>query len=300
MDRLAAMEAFVRVVEAGSFSEAARRSRQPKSGISKQVQALERHLDARLLERTTRRLSLTEAGSSYLAWCTRILADVAEAENAAQNLHGTPAGLLRVDAPVSFGHRFVAPLVPDFMAMHPTIRLDVSLNDRYVDLVEEGIDVAIRLGTLEDSSLVARRLGACRRIAVASPEYLERHGRPRTPDEIVRHACMVYDRGAATTAYRFRVDGRDVTCPVDGPLTANNGDLLLAACLAGHGIYQAPSFFFGDALAQDRLVTLLEEYEPQPVGVYAVYAQNRQISAKVRAFVDYLVTTLKPTLEGMA
>lgn len=298
MDRLAAMTAFAEVVEYGSFTAAAERLRLPKSTVSKQVAALERHLGVRLLDRTTRRLALTEAGRTYLAWCARILADLGEAERAAVDLHAAPRGRLRINAPISFGVRHLAPLVPEFLAAYPEIAVDLDLVDRRVDPVQEGYDAVVRIGRLPDSSLVARRIGGFRRVVVGSPAYLDRHGRPATPNDLARHVCLVYDRSPAPSSWRFRIDGADTALRVNSRLTSNNGDVLRSAALAGAGLFQAPMFFFGEDIAAGRLETVLTEHEPSPTDLQVLYPPGLPVSAKLRAFVDFLIARLPARLGG--
>lgn len=288
MDLLASMQMFVKVVETGGFTNAARELTLPKSTVSRQVSALEARLGVRLLERTTRSLRPTEAGRAYYERCARIVADVAEAEDAAARTQTEPQGTLRVSAPVSLGVRTLGPMVGRWLSRHPKVHLELSLSDRRVDLVEEGFDVAIRVGVLADSSMVARKLAASPMICAASPEHLARHGIPQHPDDLRRHACLQYEY-ARTTGWRFRVSGREVVVPVQGPLVANNGDLLRDAAVAGLGFTLAPTFILEPHLAEGRLVAVLSEYVPPGSAVWAVYPENRFLSAKVRSFVDAMV-----------
>ncbi len=295
MDRLGNLEAFVRVVATGSFSEAARRLRTSKSLVSRQIAALEAELGARLFHRTTRSLSLTEEGRSYHDQVVRILAELEEADRSISQLRATPRGRLRVNAPMSFGFLHLAPAVPDFLARHSEVELDVTMNDRYVDLVEEGFDVAIRLGRLADSSLVARRLAPMRRVVCASPYYLECHGTPATPEDLREHACLAYSLNTLVDEWRF-VDaaGRPFSVEIKGPLRANNGDILRTAAIRDLGIASLPSFIIGNDLRVGALVSILEPFVVQDAGVYAVYPHSRHLSPKVRAFVDFLVERFGP------
>src|SRR5215831_4004168 len=295
MDRLAAIEAFVRVAECGSFSQAAERLHASKSGVSRQVSALEAELGARLLHRTTRALTLTEAGRSYLERATRILADLAEANASVGELQAAPRGKLRVSAPMSFGYLHLAPAVPDFLARHPDVELEMVMNDRFVDVVDEGFDMAVRIGTLADSSLVAKKLAPMRRTVCAAPAYLRQRGTPASPDDLKAHECLCYGNVGVSQEWRFvRPDGRAWPVEVHGRLHANNGDALRAAALRGFGITVLPSFLVGRDFQSGALVSVLDAFMPQDGGVYAVYPHARHLSPKVRAFVDFLAERFGP------
>ena len=295
MDRLAALEAFVRVAECGSFSKAADRLHSSKSVVSRQVSALETELGARLLHRTTRALTLTEAGRSYFERAARILADLAEASASVGQLQAAPRGRLRVSAPMSFGYLHLAPALPDFLDRYPDVELELVMNDRSVDLVDEGFDMAVRIGTLEDSSLVARKLAPMRRTVFASPAYLQARGTPASPDDLKAHECLCYSNLGPSQEWRFvRPDGRPWPVEVHGRLHANNGDALRAAALRGFGLAVLPSFFVGRDLQSGALVSVLEEFMPQDSALYAVYPHARHLSPKVRAFVDFLAERFGP------
>ena len=290
MDRLAALEAFAKVAETQSFSEAARRLRSSKSAVSRHVAALEADLGARLFHRTTRSLTLTEAGRDYFARTSRILADLAEANASVTQLQAAPRGRLRVNAPMSFGFLHLAPALGDFLARYPEIELDVTLTDRFVDLIDEGVDVAVRIGTLTDSSLVARRLASIRRVLCASPDYLKTHGKPQTPDDLKAHDCLSNTNINITREWRFihPEDGSPWTIEVKGPMNANSGDMLRVAALRGHGFVHLPTFIVGEDLKAGTLVSVLESYIAQDLTLNAVYPTARHLSPKVRAFVDFL------------
>jgi DNA-binding transcriptional LysR family regulator len=295
MDRLAAIEAFVRVAECGSFSQAAERLHASKSVVSRQVSALEAELGARLLHRTTRALTLTEAGRSYFERATRILADLAEANASVGELQAAPRGRLRVSAPMSFGYLHLAPAVPDFLARHPDVELEMIMNDRFVDLVDEGFDMAVRIGTLADSSLVAKKLAPMRRTVCAAPAYLQRRGTPASPDDLKAHECLCYGNVGVAQDWRFvRPDGRAWPVEVHGRLHANNGDALRAAALRGFGLAVLPSFLVGRDFQSGALVSLLEPFLPHDSAVYAVFPHARHLSPKVRAFVDFLAERFGP------
>lgn len=294
MDSLSGVTVFAQVVEARSFTEAARRLGLSKAAVSKQVSRLEERLGARLLNRTTRRLSLTEIGAAYYTRCARIVAEAEEAELAVTHLHATPRGTLRLDAPVNFGQRYLSPILPDFMAQNPELHIDLTFNDRIVDLIEEGYDLAIRIATLPDSSLVARKLAESRLVVCAAPQYWEKHGRPRHPAELTAHNCFCYSYFATRNEWRFQGPDGPATVRITGSLNANNGDVLRIAAVAGLGVVLSPVILTCDDLREGRLEPVLQEFESQPHGVHAVYPHNRHLSAKVRAFVDFMVDALDP------
>jgi DNA-binding transcriptional LysR family regulator len=270
MDLLDGVAAFARVVEAGSFSAAARRLRISKSATSAHVQRLEERLGVRLLHRTTRRISLPEAGAAYYRHCARIVAEAESAEQAARALQREPRGMLSISAPDTFGPMHVAPAITEFLARFPGLAIDISLSPRHVDLVQEGLDLAIRIGTLKDSPLVVRRLAPSRFVLCAAPAYLKMRGVPRVPDDLLRHACF----GVSLMPW--------------GDECSNSADILRAAALSGLGIALLPSWAVGDDLRSRALTRILPGCEPPPSAVYAVYPSNRLMSAKVRAFVDHL------------
>jgi DNA-binding transcriptional LysR family regulator len=295
MDRLTAIEAFVRVAEAQSFSEAARRLRSSKSAVSRNVSALETELGVRLFQRTTRSLTLTEAGRGYFERATRILADLEEANLAVSHLQSAPRGRLRVSAPMSFGFLHLAPALPDFLARFPEVAVDLAMSDRFVDLVDEGFDVAVRIGALEDSSLVARKLAPIRRVVCASPAYFEARGFPRSPDELKGHECLCNSNIALSQEWQFTApDGRFWPVAVKGRLSANNGDALRVAALKGQGLANLPTFIVGGDLQAGTLVTMLDEFISQHLAMSAVYPTSRRLSPKVRAFVDFLAGCFGP------
>lgn len=295
MDRLAAIETFVKVSETQSFSEAARRLRSSKSVVSRQVAALEGELGARLFHRTTRSLTLTEAGRSYFERASRILAELEEANRSVTQLQSAPRGQLRVNAPMSFGLLHLAPAVPDFLERYSEVEVDMTLNDRFVDLVDEGFDVAVRIGHLEDSSLVARKLAPIRRAVCASPAYLKARGTPVQPNDLKTHDCLCYSNVALSHEWRFVTEnGRPWPVEVRGRLSANNGDVLKAAALRGLGLAILPTFIVGSDLQAGTLVTVLDKFVAQDMTLNAVYPHSRHLSPKVRAFVDFLAERFGP------
>ncbi|MBX6322321.1 MAG: LysR family transcriptional regulator [Rhodospirillaceae bacterium] len=294
MQSLDAMQVFVHTVEARSFTGAARRLGLSKSVVSRRLTALEARLGVRLLNRTTRSLSLTEPGQAYYERCTRILAEVEAAEAGLRSLAGGLSGLLRVAAPVSFGQRYLAPAVAEFLARHPRLTLELDLNDRFVDVVAEGIDVAVRIGRLRDSSLVARKLAPVRRVACCSPDYAARRGLPRRPEDLAGHDCLGYTNLATGEQWRFRVGERWRSVPVRGPLRVNNGDILLQAALAGLGIVALPTFVCGPAIRSGALIRVLPRFEMLEATLCAVHPQSRHPSPKVRSFLDFLAGRFGP------
>jgi DNA-binding transcriptional LysR family regulator len=290
MDRFAALEAFVRVAETQSFSEAARRLRSSKSAVSRSVGALEAEVGARLFNRTTRSLNLTEAGRAYFERVIRILADLDDADRALGHHQASPRGRLMVSAPMSFGFLHLAPAMPEFLGRFPEVDVDLSLNDRFVDLVDDGFDVALRIGALPDSSLMARRIVPIRRTLCASADYFRRRGTPHAPEDLKTHECLRNSNVARTQEWRFvDPEGKPSLVSVFGRVSANNGDALREMALAGFGIANLPTFIVGADLREGALVAALERFLPQDLAMSAVYPHSRHLSPKVRAFVDFLV-----------
>ncbi len=288
MDHLGDMLAFARVVEAESFSAAARQLGLSKAAVSKQVTRLENRLGVRLLNRSTRRLALTEVGAAFYERCQRIAGEVEAAEEVATRLQHEPRGTLKLSAPMSFGMLHIAPAIPEFLARYPHLRIEMTMNDRVVDLIEEGFDLAIRISTLADSSLMARRLAANRRVVCASPDYLARAGTPRTPQDLTRHNCIGYSYLATPNEWRFVTPDGPLTIKVRGNLEVNNGDAIRSAVLNGLGIALIPTFIVGEDLRAGRLACLLREYRGADTAIHAVWPHGRLISAKVRALVDFM------------
>lgn len=285
-----AMIVFAQVVDSRSFSAAAARLGLSKSAVSKQIAKLEDRLGARLLNRTTRTLSPTDAGQDFYERCIRVAREVEEAERAITHLSAEPRGLLRLNAPASFGREYLAPLVPEMLARWPELRIEALFEDRFVDVVAEGFDLVIRITRLQDSSLVARRIASCRRLLCAAPAYLERHGVPRVPVDLLQHDCILYSYATDQNEWEFvGPDGRLETVRVDGRLRANSGEVTVAALLAGAGLALSPDFIVGPEIAAGRLVPLLTGYENPFGAIYAVWPHNRNLAPKVRAVVDFLV-----------
>ncbi len=288
MDRLDAMKAFVAVADAQGFAAAARKLGRSTAMVSRLVSGLEAHLGARVLNRSTRRVSMTETGRAYYERASAILAELDEADAQASRDSTEPRGLLRINAPVSFGILHLASALNAFKRAYPALQLDVVLNDRRVDLLEEGFDVVIRIGALADSSLIARPLTTTRMVVCASNAYLRRHGRPKTPEDLQQHDCLIYTAGAAGahSVWKFAKDGRGHSVAVQGSYHASNGDLLLAAAQAGLGVILQPSFNLGDG---SLLQILLKDYDAGRLPIHALYPHRRHLSAKVRRFVEFLV-----------
>ncbi|MCB9766126.1 MAG: LysR family transcriptional regulator [Alphaproteobacteria bacterium] len=291
MEQLNGMVVFVKVVQEGSFSAAARALDMPKSTVSRQISRLEDHLGVRLLNRTTRSLHLTDLGTAYFERAERIVTDIEEAEEAVTQMQAVPRGPLRVTAPLTFGTLFLGDLVADFLVRYSDVRLDLVLTDRKADIIDEGFDLAVRAGTLQDSSLIARKLGAAPRVVCASPDYLARRGRPTRPEDLRDHDCLRYGYEATGSSWKL---SEGVVVQVNGPLVANNGELLRKAAVRGLGVCLLPRFMVGPDLVYGRLIPLLEDFTDRSGGVYALYPHNRHLSAKVRAFVDFAVEWLGP------
>lgn len=289
MDRWQAMQAFVRVVESGSFVAAAERLGISTSSLSRLVAELEQHLGARLLNRTTRRLSLTESGQSYYERCVVLLAELAEAEALVGQSAAQPRGTIRLTCSYSMAEQRVAPAIATFAERYPDVSFELVVSDRVVDIVEEGFDLAVRVGQVGAESLVARRLGSMRLVLAAAPTYLARHGMPGAPQDLARHNCLTYAYAATPRAWRFTgPDGSVHDVRVTGSLHANSGDALLAAALAGLGVVNEPDFMLDAALATGGLQRLLPDYAAQGGDIWAVYPSRRHLSLKVRLFVNHV------------
>ena len=296
LDRLTGLEVFAKVAAAGSLSAAARAMGLSQTMVTKHLAALEARLGVRLFHRTTRRLSITEAGRNYLESSARILADMEAADAAVAADRIEPRGLLRLNAPVSFGTRQIAPLLAEFAAHHPRVTVEIGLNDRLVDLAEEGWDLAIRIGNLSDSSLIARRIAPCRIVVCAAPSYLEARGTPLTVASLAEHNCLGYTLSQSQPVDRWLFGASaEISVRVTGNLRANNGDALRAAAIAGQGLIQQPSFIVADDLRAGRLVALtLDQPTVELAGIYAVFPPDRHPPAKVRAFIDFIATRFTP------
>ena len=294
MDIFTTMKVYCSVVENDSLADAARKMNVSPSVVSKHLSALEDRLGVRLLNRTTRRLSITEEGAAYYERCKQIITDVAEAEIEVSSAHTAPRGLLKITAPVTFAHRHLTPHLPKFLDMFPEVEVQVQVNDRVVDLVDEGIDLAIRISQLKDSSLIARRLAPNRRYIAATPEYLERNGTPKSVDDLKDHRLITWPPGNPLNDWHFLIDGVDRIIKVKGAIAVNEGDAILTTLLAGGGLGMTQEFLAGPFVKEKKLVPLLEEIVREDNPIYAVYPSSRHLSPKVRAFVDFLVKTYGP------
>lgn len=303
MDRLAAMQAFVRVVESGSFSAVARESHSTQSRVSKQIAGLERELGAKLLTRSTRSLALTEAGERYFTQARRLVSEIAEAET--ELIHGEKqlSGWLRVATSVGYGRLKLLPLVKSFLAVHPDVKIDLRLNDGFVNLVEQGIDVAVRIGELPDSSLIARRIGTTQRVLVASQQYLQSLPKglkaPSIPQDLLQHHCIVYSELATQNAWTFTTGtstpattGSQVTIRVQGNLQTNSSEVIRASVLSGMGIGFSPTWLFEEELASGELQALLPDWPAPTLPIHLVSPAQRYQSAKVQAFAKHVTSAL--------
>ena len=290
MNQLEDMQIFVSTVDAQSFTAAADKLGLSKQFISRRVMALEERLGARLLIRTTRRLSVTDTGRAYYERALKIIDEVNDAEQMVSRENTSPRGTLRISAPMSFGTLHLGPAIAHFMTQCPDIRIELDLSDRFVDVVGEAYDMALRIGTLADSTLIARQIAPVQIVACASPAYLKRRGKPRSPADLKDHDCLLYGHGR-NVEWVFADKGKPLRVPPKGRLRANNGELACAAAIEGLGIVLLPTFIVGAALRSKQLVTILDAYAPPPLTIYAVYPQHRQASLATQVFVDFLRNT---------
>ena len=293
MDKLKAFETFVAVAQKGSLTAAAKAEGVAPAIIGRRLDSLEEHLGVRLMVRTTRRISLTQEGSAFLEDCQRLLGDIASAEDSVSAGGVQASGHLRVTAPAGFGRRHVAPMVPGFRALHPKVSLSLNLSDRVVDLAAEGFDCGVRVGDLPDSTLVSVRLSDNRRLCVATPDYLARHGTPEHPTELNRHQCLTLSSDASQTrGWAFSLPGSPAAeimhLRPSGPLDCSDGQVLHAWCLAGLGIAWRSTWEVNEDLAAGRLVSVLNAYAAPPNGVYVVFPQRKHLPLRLRLFIDYL------------
>lgn len=296
MNNLTEIATFVSVVEAGSFTAAAEKLGLSRAAVSKSVSRLEYRLGARLLNRTTRTLSMTEAGATLFHRSRQGLAEIEEAALEVNHLQSEPRGTLRISGPVYFGARHLAPVLSEYLATHPAVEAHVQLDDHLIDIVEEGFDLAVRVTVLEDSSLVSRRLAPCRSVVCASPDYWSRNGVPTRPEDLVTHNCFIYSNLPSPNIWRFLDSGGDeVAVQVRGNLRFNNTEMACAAVLQGIGVVQVPTFYIGNELGEGSLVPVLTEYRvPREASVYAVYPAREHLPPKVRSFIDLLAKRFGP------
>jgi DNA-binding transcriptional LysR family regulator len=293
MDRFADMQIYVSVVESGTISAAAERLNLAKSAVSRRLAELEARLGVSLIHRTTRRLNLTESGRAYYTRCVAILADVEEAESAVSQAHRALKGSLKVALPLAFGLLHLAPLIQAFMTLHPDVRFELDFNDRQIDLMQEGFDLAVRIATLEDSSLIARRLAPIRHVVCASPGYLARHGTPRAAADLAQHVCLAYSNVRDPGLWNYHdPEGEPGQVRVPVRLSASSGEFLLRAAVAGEGLVQLPTFYVHEALRTGQLVQLLADHAWPELAAYAVYPPTRHLSSRARALIDFLAERL--------
>lgn len=288
MNKLREIECFVAVAELGSFVKAADALGISKAAVSRTVLELEARLGSRLMQRTTRRLSLTEAGTLYLERCKQIMAALEEADDLLTAGAANPTGLLRINAPQTFGVLHLAPLWPMFLDRHPGVALDITLSDRIVDIIDEGFDMAIRIARLSDSTLVHRKLTTTNLQVCASPDYLEKHGTPLHPHELAQHQVISYSYNVSKDDWQFGGPEGPVTVKVNSRMHVNNGDSCVAAALGGVGITRQPTFMIDQYLRSGQLVPILTDYSSPELGIYAVYPSRAHLPAKVRAMLDFL------------
>jgi len=301
MDRLGAMRTFRTVVETGGFSAAARRLGLSKAAVSKQVAELEAHFGTALLHRTTRRLNATDAGRRYFENSVRLLDELAEVEAEVRNSQTEPSGRLRISAPINFGNAVLGPVISAMAQRYPKLEIQVELGDRFVDLIEEGFDAALRIRTsLPDSSLIARRLCAVDRVAVAAPAYLKKHGVPKHPRDLADHNCMIYTLSTAPYDWTFNTPSGAHTVRVNGTIQSNNSQLLVEPLRAGSGIALLPAFSVGADIQSGKLKRILDQFPVDRHELYVVYPHNRHLSPKVRVFVDWAAELFErcPLLQG--
>jgi DNA-binding transcriptional LysR family regulator len=291
MDRIDAMQAFVAVADLQGFAPAARKLGLSPSGVTRLIAALEDRLGARLLQRTTRQVALTDAGSRYLERVRRILADVEEAEGSVEGERTRPSGRLVVSAPIGFGRLHVSPVMSAYLMRYPEVLGELRLSDRMINLVEEGVDLAIRIGHLADSTLVARHVGEMRRIVVASSGYLKRRGEPKTPETITSHDTIQFGATAASPDWRFVEDGREVRVACAPRFTTNSADAAIQHAEQGGGLTRVLAYQAAEAIKAGRLQIVLEKFEQPPLPIHIVYPTSRLLSAKVRTFIDLVIET---------
>ena len=293
-DILTGMRVFKTVVDTGSFSAAADKLELSRGMTSRYVAQVETHLGVRLLNRTTRKLSLSEAGDDYYQRATQVLALVEDAEHAATQRTAEPRGTLRINTSVAFGARHLGNAISDFLHRYPRVKADLTLNDRVVDLIEEGFDVAVRVARKIDPGLVARPITRARLVACASPDYLKKHGVPKSPADLVHHNCLTYAYSGPKLEWRFTRRGRVQTVKVTGSLHGNNGEIICRAAAAGLGIIVQPTFLAYELLSEKKLVRILEGWEADEITIFAVYPSRQFLAPKVRSFIDFLVERFGP------
>ena len=293
MSTIQYLKTFTAVVEEGSFTAASEKLNLSKPVVSKQISQLEETLGVQLIVRTTRSLSLTEAGEAFAAHALKIMSDLREAEYSVMPMQNEPRGTLSISAPQSLAYSILPKILPVFQKEHPLITLDIKITGRFSDLIEDGIDVALRIGKLKDSSLLARLIAPCPLKVCASPEYWKKQGKPTHPIELTQHNCLIYKPGTRSGQWRFEDEkGETLNVKVSGNLRTDEGGLLLGAAISGQGVMNAPSFYVEEALEKGLLEMALSEFTRKDTGVYAVYPSSKHISSKLRVFIDFLVSAM--------
>lgn len=300
MNRLESMSVLLAVVESGSLSAAGRKLGMPLATVSRKLSDLETHLKARLLKRSTRQLSLTDAGRDYVAACRRILEDLGEAERAASGEYRSPRGELVVTAPIVFGRLHVLPVAAGFLEAHPEVDVRLVLGDRIINLLEDHVDLAVRIGELPDSRLAATRVGAVGRVVCASPAYLAARGAPKSPADLAAHACVTFDSLLPPHSWTFRAGSADLPVPIRSRLAVNTAEAAIDAAIAGVGVTRVLSYQIEDAVRSGSLRVLLREFEPAPVPVSLVFAGEGRLPQKLRAFIDYAAPRLRERMQGLS
>ncbi|WP_206997967.1 LysR family transcriptional regulator [Trinickia mobilis] len=291
MDRLQAMEVFTRVVETNSFSKAAEMLELPRGSVSNLIQALEQHVGVRLLNRTTRQVSVTEDGALYYEKCVKILSEISDADSSLSNKRKNPSGTIRVDTSGTLARSLLLPALGEFYRLYPLIEVRLGLADRNIDLIQDGVDCVIRMGALEESSFIGRRIGNARIVTCASPAYLEEHGEPATLEDLSRHRAVNYvsQRTGRTFPFEYEIGGELVKIPVDGVLAVNDGSTYIAAAVLGYGIIQPSRYMVADLIAQGKLKEILTSYHCPPTPISIVYPHREHLSSRVRAFTDWVI-----------
>lgn len=288
MDQFKQISTFAEVASRGSLSAAARAEGVAPAMISRRLDALEERLGVKLLQRTTRKIALTNEGASFLEDCQRILTDLEAAESSVSERNAHASGLLTISAPAGFGRQHVAPMIPSFLSEHQDLKLTLSLNDRVVDLIGEGVDVAIRIASLTDSNLIGVKLADNKRVVVASPDYLKRHGAPRSIDELSSHNCLAFSADGSQRGWTFRQNGKNMTVKVEGNMVCNDGEVLHDWAVSGKGLAWRSMWEVGAEIESGQLITVLDEYTAPGNDIYAIFAQRRHLPLRIRAFVDFL------------
>ncbi len=288
------LRTFAAVVEHGSFTAAAQALNISKPVVSKQVSQLEKELGVQLMVRTTRTLHLTEAGETFAQYATKIIKDLQEAEHAVMPMQSEPQGTLLISAPQSLAYSFLPKILPLFQKRYPLIQLNVRITGRFVDLVEEGIDVALRVGKMEDSSLMARLIQKCHMQVCAAPEYWQNHGKPQHPQELTQHNCLIYQPASSARNWQFKnKQDENISVKVNGNLQSDDGGLLLSAAKSAQGVFYVPSFLIDEDLKSGVLEQVLNEFSRKDTGLYALYPRAKHVPSKIRVFIDYLLETLQ-------